>query len=54
MRPPENEPDSNERKKILDEEERELLDSPEVPDDVKSELTERLERRREANPGEET
>ena len=44
MRPPENEPDSQELENLLDDEERALLDDPSVPDDVKSEVNERLER----------
>jgi hypothetical protein len=39
MRPPE-----NERESLLDDEDRALLDNPNVPDDVKSEVSERLER----------
>ncbi|MBV8344750.1 MAG: hypothetical protein JO190_07125 [Candidatus Eremiobacteraeota bacterium] len=54
MRPPENEPGPEELRELLDEEESKLLDQPEIPDDVKSELTERLERRREADTGEES
>lgn len=44
MRPPENEPDREELENLLDDEERALLDNPNVPDEVKSEVTERLER----------
>jgi hypothetical protein len=54
MRPPENEPDSEQIESLLDEEEQKLLDRPDVPDDVKSELTERIERRHEADTREET
>jgi hypothetical protein len=44
MRPPENEPDSQELETLLDDEDRALLENPNVPDDVKSEVAERLER----------
>jgi hypothetical protein len=47
MRPPDNEPDSEEIETLLDDEDRRVLDRPDVPDDVKSEITERLERWRE-------
>jgi hypothetical protein len=54
MRPPENEPDSDKTRSVLDDEERELLDRPEVPDDVKSEIEERLERWHDEEIDEET
>jgi hypothetical protein len=44
MRPPDNEPDSQELEALLDDEDRQLLDNPTVPDDVKAEVTERLDR----------
>jgi hypothetical protein len=44
MRPPENEPDSEELENLLDDEDRRLLEKPDVPDEVKSEVSERLER----------
>ncbi len=45
MRPPENDPNTDEFETLLDDEDRELLEKPDVPDDVKAEVTERLERR---------
>lgn len=45
MRPPENQRGSDEFGKLLDDEDRELLEKPDVPDDVKGDVTERLERR---------
>lgn len=54
MRPPENEPDSEEMRTLLEDEERGLLDKPEVPDEVKSEVNERLERVHEKELDEET
>jgi hypothetical protein len=44
MRPPDNEPDPEELAKLRDDEDRRLLDRPDIPDDVKSEVSERLER----------
>jgi hypothetical protein len=44
MRPPENEPSPEELQHLLDEEERGILKRADVPDDVKSEVSERLER----------
>jgi hypothetical protein len=44
MRPPHDEPDSEELEELLDGEDRGLLERPDVPDDVKSEVNERLER----------
>lgn len=41
MKPPESKP---ERKNLLDDEDRALLDNPSVSDEVKSEVAERLER----------
>jgi hypothetical protein len=41
MRPPEKEP---ERESLQDDEDRALLDNPNVPDEVKSEISERLDR----------
>ncbi len=43
MRPLDNEPDSEELQALLEDEERRILDNPIVPDDVKAEVTERLE-----------
>jgi len=54
MRPPENEPDAKEIETLLDDEERGLLDRPDVPDDVKSEVTERLDRFQDEDLDEET
>lgn len=54
MRPPENDPDSDEIETVLEDEERGLLDKPEVPDDVKSEVNERFERYHEEELDEET
>lgn len=45
MRPPEGE--SEGRESLSDDEDRALLDNPNVPDDVKSEVEERLDRHRE-------
>ncbi len=47
MRPPEKNPNTDEFERLLDDEDRELLEKPDVPDDVKAEVTERLERRHE-------
>jgi hypothetical protein len=47
MQPIDTEPDQEELEEFLDDEERRLLDSPNVPDDVKAEVSERLERFRE-------
>jgi hypothetical protein len=44
MRPPHNEPDSEEIEILRDDEERAMLDNPSVPDDVKAEADERLKR----------
>jgi hypothetical protein len=44
MRPPDNEPSPEDLEKLRDEERRELLEKPDVPDEVKSEVTERLAR----------
>jgi hypothetical protein len=54
MRSPENEPESEKTRNVLDEEERKLLDRPDVPDDVKAEITERLERWHDEELDEET
>jgi hypothetical protein len=54
MRPPENEPDAEELEQLLDDEDRRLLDNPVVPDDVKSEVEERLDRWREEELEDET
>jgi hypothetical protein len=45
MRPPENSANNDEFETLLDDADRELLERPDVPDDVKAEVTERLERR---------
>jgi len=52
MRSPQSEPE--ETRNVLDEEERKLLDEPDVPDDVKSEVSERLERWHDEELDEET
>ncbi len=44
MRPPDNDPGPEELEALLEGEERSLLDNPAVPDDVKAEVTERLDR----------
>ena len=44
MRPPENEPNPEELQELLNQEERGILERADVPDDVKSEVNERLER----------
>ena len=47
MRPTDMEPEQRELEALLDDEERKLLDDPDVPDDVKAEIGERLKRFRE-------
>ncbi|HVA26557.1 MAG TPA: hypothetical protein VNF68_00120 [Candidatus Baltobacteraceae bacterium] len=47
MRPTDMEPKQEELEEFLDDEERGLLNDPDVPDDVKAEIRERLERFRE-------
>jgi hypothetical protein len=47
MRPPDNDPGSDELEDLRDDEDRGLLENPSVPDDVKSEVAERLERFRD-------
>jgi hypothetical protein len=47
MRPPLNEPDDQELEELVDDEDRDLLGKPDVPDDVKAEITERLDRFRD-------
>ena len=54
MRPPHDEPDSEELESLLDDEDRGLLDNPSVPDDVKAEVTERLDRWRDEEIEEES
>jgi len=49
MRPPENEPPQEEIEHLLTDEERRLLNDPSVPDDVKAEIMERLERFEESD-----
>lgn len=44
MTTPDNEPNAEELHKLRDEEDRRLLERPDVPDDVKAEVNERLER----------
>ncbi|HYL27112.1 MAG TPA: hypothetical protein VEW74_04700 [Candidatus Nitrosotalea sp.] len=44
MTTPDNEPNAEELEKLRDDEERRLLERPDVPDDVKAEVIERLER----------
>ncbi|MBV8531043.1 MAG: hypothetical protein JO104_06970 [Candidatus Eremiobacteraeota bacterium] len=53
MRPPINEPDDQELEALVDDEDRGLLDKPSVPDDVKAEITERLDRFRDEELAEE-
>jgi hypothetical protein len=48
MRPNGNQPLPDEMDELLDDQERALLDRDDVPDEEKAEVTERLERRREA------
>jgi hypothetical protein len=43
----EGEPLPQELEKLLTDEERQVLDEPDTPDEVKAEIVERLERRRE-------
>ncbi|HZV76544.1 MAG TPA: hypothetical protein VFF63_02155 [Candidatus Babeliales bacterium] len=47
MRPPDNEPNLDELETLVDAEDRALLDKPSVPDDIKAEITERLDRHRD-------
>jgi hypothetical protein len=47
MRPPLNEPDDQELEELVDDEDRDLLGKPDVPDDVKAEITDRLARFRD-------
>jgi hypothetical protein len=47
MRPPLNEPDDQELEELVDDEDRDLLGKPDVPDEVKAEITERLDRFRD-------
>jgi hypothetical protein len=47
MRPPLNEPDDEQLEELVDNEDRDLLGKPDVPDDVKAEITERLDRFRD-------
>ncbi len=49
MDKPENEPIQESIERLLTDEERETLRAPGVPDDVKNEIMERLERFREAD-----
>jgi|GEM_PF-1823243 len=44
MTTPDNEPNAEELEKLRDDEDRRLLDRPDVPDDVKAEVNDRLER----------
>ncbi|HVA33088.1 MAG TPA: hypothetical protein VNG31_03000 [Candidatus Baltobacteraceae bacterium] len=48
MRPTDPEPPPQELEALLTDEERRVLDGPDVPEDVKTEIFERLERRRTA------
>lgn len=48
MRPTDMEPGQEELEELLDGEERALLDDPNVPDDVKAEVRERLRRSQDA------
>lgn len=47
MRPPVNEPDDQELEELVDNEDRDLLGKSDVPDNVKAEITERLDRFRD-------
>jgi hypothetical protein len=47
MRPSDMEPQQQELEDLLDDEERRLLDDPGVPEDVKAEIQERLDRFRD-------
>lgn len=49
MQPPENDPSQNEIEAIDTDEERQALADPIVPDDVKAEIMERLERFKESD-----
>lgn len=53
MQPPENEPVPAALEAFLDDEERRLLDDPNVPAEIKAEIAERLERFRETDLEEE-
>lgn len=49
MRPRDEEPVQNEFEKVVKDEERDVIKKPGVPDDVKSEIYERLERLEESD-----
>jgi hypothetical protein len=49
MRPPDNEPVQEEFERLVTDEERRALEDPSVPEDVKTEIMERLNRFREAD-----
>lgn len=49
MRPPENEPVQTDIEMVVTDEERQALDDPNVPEEVKAEIVERLERFRQAD-----
>jgi hypothetical protein len=49
MRPRDQEPVQNEFEKVIEDEERDIIKKPDVPDDVKSEIYERLERIEESD-----
>ena len=49
MRSPENEPQQNDIEKLVTDEERRVLDDPGIPDEVKSEVSERLRSFRDAD-----
>lgn len=53
MRTPRPEPDSQELEELVDNEDRQLLGKPSVPDDIKAEITERLDRFRDEDLAEE-
>jgi len=53
MRPPDNESNPHELESLVDAEDRALLDKPSVPDDIKAEITERLDRHRDEELAEE-
>ena len=47
---PSDEPIEDEVEEVLSDEERQVLERPDVPDEVKTEIDERQERRREEDP----
>lgn len=49
MRPPDNEPVQAQIEMVVTDEERQALEDPDVPEEVKAEIVERLERFRQAD-----